>query len=36
MPNVKEGFHHDLNANATDELRGPTFPCTYGLLLSEL
>jgi len=24
---VKEGFHHDLNAKATDELRGPTFPC---------
>lgn len=25
MLKVKEGFHHDLNANAIDELRGPTF-----------
>jgi hypothetical protein len=28
MLNVKEGFHHDLNAHARDELRGPTFPYT--------
>lgn len=36
MPNVKAGFHHDLNAIATDEQRGPTFPCTYELhVLSE-
>lgn len=27
MLKVKEGFHHDLNANATVELRGPTLPC---------
>lgn len=26
MLNVKEGFHHDLNARDKDELRGPTFP----------
>lgn len=27
MLKVKEGFHHDLNANDTVELKGPTFPC---------
>lgn len=26
MLKVKEGFHHDLNANAIDELRGPILP----------
>jgi len=25
MLKVKEGFHHDLNAKAIDELLGPTF-----------
>jgi hypothetical protein len=25
MLNVKEGFHHDLNARAIVELLGPTF-----------
>ena len=29
MLKVKEGFHHDLNANAIEELRGPTFPWKY-------
>lgn len=24
---VKAGFHHDLKANAKEELRGPVFPC---------
>lgn len=27
MLKVNEGFHHDLNAIASEELRGPTFPC---------
>ena len=25
--NVKDGFHHDLNANVNVELRAPTLPC---------
>ena len=24
---VKDGLHHDLNARATDDLEGPSFPC---------
>lgn len=27
MLKVNEGFHHDLNAIESEELRGPTFPC---------
>lgn len=23
---VNDGFHHDLNANVNDELKGPSFP----------
>lgn len=30
MLKVKEGFHHDLNARASDELRGPTLPWKDG------
>lgn len=26
MLKVNEGFHHDLTATASDELRGPNFP----------
>ena len=29
MLNVKEGFHQDLNAHVTDELRRPTVPWIY-------
>jgi hypothetical protein len=25
--NVKDGFHHDLNAIATEDMEGPSFPC---------
>lgn len=25
--NAKDGFHHDLNANVSVELRAPTLPC---------
>lgn len=25
--NVKDGFHHDLNARAKEDLEGPSFPC---------
>lgn len=26
--NVKEGLHQDLNAKATEEPKGPNFPCS--------
>jgi hypothetical protein len=29
MLNVKEGFHHDLNARAIVEVLGPTFAWKY-------
>jgi hypothetical protein len=25
--NVNDGLHHDLNARATEDLEGPSFPC---------